>query len=356
MDSAGIVYLVSDRIGGNVELARAIGRRFACVGVGPGVRWDGAERPAGFVVDVSLRHPANLRCVSAALERFGQDRPPLVALLRAEDLQGTSLAASLGATACLPASASIGTIMDCLLREVSAVPSAAAGPVSLAATRADKAFATMFLSAREDGRVTHEEISAGIAPVLAGVAYGGVDRWLETVRAHDDVTYQHCLSVAGLAAGFGMGLGLSRSDRERFVRAALAHDVGKALIPLEILSKPGKLDPSELSVMRTHPALGHDILMAGGVSDPEILASVRHHHEVLDGTGYPDGIGGGDIPDIVRLLTICDIYSALIERRPYKEPMAPRDAIGVLSSMRGKLEPALVDAFAGVVLLVPKAA
>jgi len=101
--------------------------------------------------------------------------------------------------------------------------------------------------------------------------------------------------------------------------------------------------------MRTHPGIGYDILREQGDYEPEMLDVVLHHHELLDGSGYPDGLSGSQIGDLVRLITICDIYAALIERRPYKQPMASARAFEILQEMGNKLEAALVRAFTRVV-------
>ncbi|MDE4909942.1 HD domain-containing protein [Methylobacterium sp. 092160098-2] len=143
------------------------------------------------------------------------------------------------------------------------------------------------------------------------------------------------------------GLRLSIGDRRSFVRAALVHDVGKTKIPLEILLKPGALTAEEMKVMRAHAALGHEMLLASGMTDKFALAVTRHHHEMLDGSGYPDGLSGAAISDPVRLLTICDIYAALTEDRPYRAAMSQAKALEILRGMApAKLELALVEAFA----------
>ncbi|MFD0938221.1 HD-GYP domain-containing protein, partial [Methylobacterium trifolii] len=217
------------------------------------------------------------------------------------------------------------------------------------AYRAGAVITGLLDAARSTGTVDAAAIEGGLDPILTAVGAGGLTNWLATVRSYDDATYQHCLLVAGLAATFAIDLGFSERDRHQLVRAALVHDVGKARIPLAILNKPGPLDPAERTVMRDHAAFGHEILVAAGGFDPTVLAVVRHHHELLDGSGYPDGLSGGAIPDPVRLTTICDIYAALVERRPYRAPMPSAEAIGVLKGMTGKLDMALVHAFARTV-------
>ena len=148
-----------------------------------------------------------------------------------------------------------------------------------------------------------------------------------------------------MVSAFAQSLGLSRADQLTMARAALVHDVGKARIPHAILNKPGKLDPDEMAVMRTHAVLGYDILRASGTCDPIALAVTRHHHEMLDGSGYPNGLSSEAVSDPIRLLTVCDIYAALIERRSYKASFSSDEAMRVLQNMVGKLDGALVQAF-----------
>jgi putative nucleotidyltransferase with HDIG domain len=178
----------------------------------------------------------------------------------------------------------------------------------------------------------------------------GLSEWLTTVRRHHEGTYQHCLLVTGLAIDFGLSLGVKRADLERLYSAAMFHDIGKARIPLAILDKPGRLDAAERAMIETHPAAGYDFLKDHESISPEILDAVRHHHEYLDGSGYPDALAGENINDIVRILTISDIFAALIEHRHYKPTMPRADAYNILCGMTGKLEKALVTAFKEVAL------
>ena len=178
----------------------------------------------------------------------------------------------------------------------------------------------------------------------------GLSEWLTTVRRHHEGTYQHCLLVTGVAIDFGLSLGVGRMDLERMYTAAMFHDIGKAQIPLAILDKPGKLDADERAMIETHPAAGYDFLKDHEKITPEILDAVRHHHEYLDGSGYPDALCGESINDIVRILTISDIFAALIEHRNYKPTMPRNEAYDILCGMTGKLEKALVASFKEVAL------
>lgn len=210
--------------------------------------------------------------------------------------------------------------------------------------------ASMFSAVSAGNPVDVRGAKDAASKIADSIAEDGLSDWLTTVRRHHEGTYQHCLLVTGIAVDFGLNLGLGNADIERLHSAAIFHDIGKARIPLAVLDKPARLDDAERALIETHPAAGYDALKGNAAISPEILDAVRHHHEYLDGSGYPDALSAESISDIVRMLTIADIFAALIEERHYK-PAMPRDrAYEILRSMRGKLELPLVAAFREVAL------
>ncbi len=239
------------------------------------------------------------------------------------------------------------------LREPASDAAAATGNAQgsqVTAAVAEAALASMFTAVATGLAIdVHSAKSAG-SHIADCIAEGGLADWLTTVRRHHEGTYQHCLLVTGIAVDFGLSLGVGKADIERLYSAAMFHDVGKAKIPLAVLDKPGKLDDDERALIETHPLAGYQVLKDNSQISAEILDAVRHHHEFLDGSGYPDGLSNGSIADIVRILTISDIFAALIENRRYRAPMSREDAYGILKSMHGKLEMPLVGAFRDVAL------
>jgi len=213
------------------------------------------------------------------------------------------------------------------------------------------AFASMFSDARGGRPINISDAERATSEIIDSIAQNGLSAWLDDVRRYHEGTYQHCLLVTGVAVGFALDIGFSSLDVRRLGMAATLHDIGKARIPLSVLDKPGRLDPAEEEIMRRHPVIGHELLKdISGVS-AEILDGVRHHHEYLDGSGYPDALRAPEISDLVRLLTISDIFAALIESRPYSPAISRQDAYRILCGMDGKLERSLVKAFRNVALV-----
>ena len=198
--------------------------------------------------------------------------------------------------------------------------------------------------------LTMDDIVQAENKILKAIRHSSLREWLTTVGCHHTDSYRHCLFVTGFAVAFAQHLGMREDDQRRLARAALLHDVGKAYIPVNILDKPGVLSVEEMVEIQKHPRLGFDALAEQGGFPPEMLDVILHHHEFLDGTGYPDGLSGNQISDIVRLTTIVDIHAALVEKRAYRLPFTHAKAFEVMEQMGGKLDQHLLQAFRPVAL------
>ena len=278
-------------------------------------------------------------------------------LCRDPSLLTRSRIASFGPSAVVLGSAPAADINEALagLRPANAAlavtqpPKSKRSPIETSVFAARDALAELFVKASQDQTISKAVIERGGEIVRDAVSQSSIQSWLDVVRRCDNVTYQHCLLVAGLTAAMAMSIGLSLAHQRLLSQAALIHDIGKARVPSAILNKPGPLTPAEMATMRTHAPVGHEMLVRQRQFDPQLLDMVRHHHEYLDGTGYPDGLRSTQISQFVRLLTICDIYAALIERRPYKAPAPSEKALSILSEMGDKLDRGLLSNFAAVI-------
>jgi putative nucleotidyltransferase with HDIG domain len=263
-----------------------------------------------------------------------------------------SQAYALGATRVLVARGNQARLSLELIEQVadSSPPAAAVQGARAAASVGGAALASMFTAVATGMPIDVQSTKNAGQHIADSIAEDGLSEWLTTVRRHHEGTYQHCLLVTGVTIDFGLRLGVRKADVERLYLAAMFHDLGKATIPIDVLDKPGRLDESERMLIETHPVAGYDVLKSNGQISAEVLDAVRHHHEYLDGSGYPDGLCAESITDLVRILTISDIFSALIESRRYKPPMPREDAYEVLTRMQGQLEQPLVKAFRDVAL------
>ncbi|MBD1547247.1 HD-GYP domain-containing protein [Roseibium aggregatum] len=188
--------------------------------------------------------------------------------------------------------------------------------------------------------------------IYAALTKDGISAWLSAVQCHHSHTYRHSMMVAGLAATFAQTLGWSHKDQELVTFGGLMHDIGKTRIPLSILDKPGELTPEETELVRQHTLFGREILKSRLEIPFEVKKMAVQHHELLDGSGYPQGLAGDQIDTMVRVMTICDVFTAMTETRSYKDAIPPRNAYAALSTMKTQLDQDLVRAFQPVVLTV----
>jgi response regulator RpfG family c-di-GMP phosphodiesterase len=186
----------------------------------------------------------------------------------------------------------------------------------------------------------HELQSAAEALIVLAAAIG----------SHDRPGSGHAERVASRAVQIGRSLGLDESTRMTIRLGSLLRDVGNARLPASILAKSGELSPEERATLERHPVLGEEIL-AGFKRLSGLLPIVRHHHERLDGTGYPDGLRAEQIPLEVRIVSVADRFEALLTDRPDRPAVAQAEAVRVLQSAvaRGELDAAVVAALASQV-------
>jgi putative two-component system response regulator len=150
-----------------------------------------------------------------------------------------------------------------------------------------------------------------------------------SVEERDSSLGRHCERLALMAAVMGLRLGLSAEDIRTLQRGGYVHDIGKIALPDAVLLKPSPLDEHEWEIMKTHPVRGEAICSRAS-SLQAVLPLIRHHHERWDGSGYPDGLKGEQIPLLARILQMADIYDALTAERPYKPALSPEQALEII--------------------------
>jgi putative nucleotidyltransferase with HDIG domain len=297
--------------------------------------------------DVDLNDPSLISALKHWLKRVPAHAKLIFATdkgARVQDLRANAI----GATKIIHRPVDPRTLLSMLWDDVASLAADPSGPAvqqTPGMAAGIDALQQIFSSACLGAPIDSPAIQSAADAVVGQLEAEGLAAWIETVRMHHSQTYQHCLLVTGLAVSFGQKIGASHADRQRLSFAGMFHDIGKARIPLAILEKPGPLDSDEMAVMKKHPEYGLDALASAPALPPEMLDMVVHHHEYLDGSGYPHGLKGSEVSDLVRIMTIADIFGALIERRAYKAPLPGEAAYQILLDMGPKLDKDLVREF-----------
>lgn len=186
-----------------------------------------------------------------------------------------------------------------------------------------------------------------VEPILHSVIYNNdtISSYIKIIE-YDYYTHTHSLNVSIYALCLGTELNFNEEQLTALGRAALLHDLGKSKIDHAIVNKNGKLTDSEYHQMKKHPLFGHEIALNIGINDQNILDGIRHHHEKLDGMGYPDKLKGDEITLFARIIGVCDVFDALTTRRSYKQAMSSFDALQLMKTqMSTHLDMNLVNIF-----------
>ena len=169
---------------------------------------------------------------------------------------------------------------------------------------------------------------------------------LARLKTADDYTYMHSVAVCAMMVALAKQLGFDEAQTRSAGLAGLLHDLGKALMPMAILNKPGKLTDAEFTIIKSHPVEGHTMLLGGINVDPLVLDVCLHHHEKTDGSGYPKGLKGDEISLFAKMGAVCDVYDAITSNRPYKLGWDPAESLRKMAEWTsGHFDPNVFQAF-----------
>lgn len=176
---------------------------------------------------------------------------------------------------------------------------------------------------------------------------------LTRLRTSHEYTYTHSIAVSALMIGLARELQLPEREITALGLGGMLHDIGKAKVPVAVLDKPGPLTPEEWVTIKTHPERGSAILQRLGETDPIVLDVALHHHERLDGSGYPHALRGDDISVHARIAAVCDVYDALTSRRAYKEARPAAVVLEMMGSIAGQFDPQVLRALRSLIGAFP---
>ncbi len=176
---------------------------------------------------------------------------------------------------------------------------------------------------------------------------------INKLKVSDEYTFKHSVDVATMAMIIGKKFGLSKEEIHEIGIAGLLHDVGKSKIPNEILNKPARLTDEEFLMMKHHSLFGYNILTETGSFSKAVLSGVLQHHEKMNGKGYPMAVAGDKIHKFARIISVSDVFDALVTERPYKKAFTLRDAVEMIMAMTEDLDIDAMQSFLGSVILYP---
>ena len=209
-----------------------------------------------------------------------------------------------------------------------------------------EAVVSMFQEARM-GRAIEAEAAAPLVEEISNsvMRNPGALISLARLKTADDYTFMHSVAVCALMIALARQLGLDERQTRDAGMAGLLHDLGKAMIPLEVLNKPGKLTDEEFDLVKTHPEEGHKLLLQGKGISAMTKDVCLHHHEKIDGSGYPKGLNSDTMSLFAKMGAVCDVYDAVTSNRPYKAGWDPAESIKRMAEWKGHFDPAVFQAF-----------
>jgi HD-GYP domain-containing protein (c-di-GMP phosphodiesterase class II) len=168
---------------------------------------------------------------------------------------------------------------------------------------------------------------------------------LSRLKLADEYTYLHSVAVCALMVSLGRQLGFSDDQCREVGLAGLLHDLGKAAMPMDIINKPGKLTDAEFAIIKQHPEKGHQLLLEAGMQNASVLDVCLHHHEKMEGTGYPHQLDNSNLTLVARMGAVCDVYDAVTSNRPYKAGWDPAESVARMATWQGHFDTEILHAF-----------
>ena len=220
--------------------------------------------------------------------------------------------------------------------------------------KSKQAVSSMFNEARMGNALSADDALPIVEEISTSVMRNpGALIGLARLKNKDDYTYMHSVAVCALMVSLGRQLGLDDEQIRQAGLAGLLHDVGKMMIPLDILNKPGKLTDAEFETVKSHPSEGHKMLLEGRGISAVALDVCLHHHEKIDGSGYPERLTDSQISLFAKMGAVCDVYDAVTSNRPYKNGWEPAESIRKMAEWKGHFDMAIFQAFVKNVGIYP---
>ncbi len=220
--------------------------------------------------------------------------------------------------------------------------------------RSREAVISMFREARMGKTISATSVNTVVDQIVMSVErHPQALISLARLKTSDDYSYMHSVAVSAMMVALATEMGHDKQQIQEAGAAGLLHDLGKVAVPDAILNKPGALSEEEFVVIKTHPVKGAEILSGVEGVRPNVVDACLHHHEKMNGTGYPHGTQGEEISLLARMTAICDVYDAITSNRPYKNGWCPAESLQRMMQWKGHFDPAIFQVFVKTVGIYP---
>jgi HD-GYP domain-containing protein (c-di-GMP phosphodiesterase class II) len=217
-----------------------------------------------------------------------------------------------------------------------------------------RAVVSMFKDARLGKVVNAEAVMPLVEEIASSIKRNeGALISLVRLKTQDDYTYMHSVAVCAMMTALAKELGMGETEIKQAGLAGLMHDIGKAAVSLDILNKPGALTDQEFAAVKLHPEKGHALLLQANIDDPVTLDVCLHHHEKMDGSGYPKGLKAEEISLFAKMGAVCDVYDAVTSNRPYKSGWEPGVSLQRMAQWKNHFDQTVFKAFVKSVGIYP---
>lgn len=352
-----MIGLIDARAPHRANIKHALGNLYNVVAFGDSneaLTWMRKTAPTLVILDEDVK-PMSCQSTLEAILRLPEDKRPVVVCTSAEpDSSFLALAKKRGVAAAIQKPFTRVQLVDVIAtlinNSIQASWNGLATHPKLALSRTLKLFSGMAQSLSDGLPLPYAQIHDCCTPLIAAIDDGRYKDILRALKNHDNYSFVHSLRAATLMALAGQAMGLSYDERLILAAGGLMHDAGKMAVPADILNKVGPLTEQDWKLLRMHVDVTSHVLLRNSDMPRGVCMIVEQHHERLDGSGYPRRLASENINVLVRMAMIVDIFTAMTDRRPYRQALSAEDALKTMMDMTGKIDTGLLLLFRDVLM------
>lgn len=356
-DDRAVIGLIDARAPHRANVKHTLGTLYKVVAFSDSneaLAWVRQSHPMLVILDEDVK-PMSCQSTLEAVLRLPEDKRPILVCTSAEpDSSFLRLAKKRGVAAAIKKPFTrnqlVDVIADLVSRNIEVGWNALSEQPRLTLKRTLDLFSGLAQGLADGIPLPYSQVEGCCTPLIEAIDQGRFKDILLALKNHDNYSFVHSLRAATMMALAGQAMGLSYDERLTLSAGGLMHDAGKMAVPPEVLNKVGPLTDTDWKMLRSHVDITKQVLLRESDMPKGVCMIVEQHHERLDGSGYPNGLGSEHINVLVRMATIVDIFTAMTDRRPYRPALSAEEALKAMMDMAGKIDTGLLLLFREILL------